>query len=97
VGYWVIFAFLGVSAVAWIALASIPLRRVRLRLPLLVLHVVASVLLIRSPGTRELWVLTFGPGLLVAVGRILYTVSRGLHRLCRALYDHANRARGTRN
>jgi hypothetical protein len=82
VGYWLIFLILGLIAVVSIAVASLPLRSAWLRVPVLVAHIVVSVLLIAAPGgTRALQIMVFGPGLLVALIRLIMTAYRGLRSL----------------
>jgi energy-coupling factor transporter transmembrane protein EcfT len=78
-GYWTIFLILGLFAVVSVVVASLPLRSVWLRVAVLVGHVVLSVVLIASPdGPRPLWVMVFGPGLLVALVRLSISAYRGI-------------------
>lgn len=78
-GYWIIFLILGLIAVVSIAVASLPLRSARLRAAVLAAHMIASIVLIMAPdSTRPLWVLVFGPGLLVALVRLSLTIYRAL-------------------
>lgn len=79
VGYWHLFLILGLFAAVSVGVASLPLRWVWLRVTVLVGHIVASVVLIALPdGPRPLWVMVFGPGLLVALVRLSITAYRGL-------------------
>ncbi|GAA3776577.1 hypothetical protein GCM10022225_75670 [Plantactinospora mayteni] len=78
-GYWIIFLILGLFAVVSAGVAALPLRSARLRVAVLAGHVVVSTVLIAAPdGTRPLWVMVFGPGLLVALVRLSLTAYRGL-------------------
>jgi len=81
-GYWIIFLILGLIAALSIAVACLPLRPVWLRAVVLVAHIVASMVLIMAPEAvmRPLWVLVFGPGLLVALIRLVLTIYRAIHR-----------------
>lgn len=71
-GYWPVFLILALMAAVSVVVASLPLRSTRLRLGILTGHVVVSMMLILLPDdTRPLWVMVFGPGLLVAVIRLV--------------------------
>ncbi|BCJ58824.1 hypothetical protein [Micromonospora endophytica] len=78
-GYWIIFLILAVIAVVSIVVASLPLRSARLRLPVLTVHVITSVVLITTiDGPRPLWLMVFGPGLLVALARLILMAYHGV-------------------
>ena len=60
---------MALTSVGW---ASLPMRRVDVRLAVLALHLVVSALLIVFLGSpRVMWLLVLGPGLLISIPRLI--------------------------
>ncbi|AXX31962.1 hypothetical protein KCV87_32715 [Actinosynnema pretiosum subsp. pretiosum] len=73
----VVIALLVLIAVVSVVLASLKVGGGRTTTALLALHVVASVALIATlEGPLNLWIITLGPGLLVAAIRLVTTLAR---------------------
>ncbi|MFC6091682.1 hypothetical protein [Saccharothrix lopnurensis] len=73
----VVIALLVLIAVASVAIAALRIGGPRTRAAFLLLHVVVSVVLIAVlDGPRNLWIITLGPGLLVAAVRLVTTLVR---------------------
>ncbi|MFT7837079.1 hypothetical protein Q5530_13095 [Saccharothrix sp. BKS2] len=71
----VVIALLVLIAIASVAIAALRTRGPRTRAAFLLLHVVVSVVLIAVlDGPRNLWIITLGPGLLVAAVRLATTL-----------------------
>ncbi|SCF43363.1 hypothetical protein [Micromonospora mirobrigensis] len=75
----VLFLLLGLIAVVSTVVAALPLRSARLRCALLTVHVAVSVAVMAElNGPWQLEAMVFGPGLLVAVVRLLIMAYRAL-------------------